>query len=101
MSKNYGSRAAASLKRLYSSREPLTTLAENLVINMGGELPDEKIIARKLYHLKGKTLHGVDALVLLVIPDVRAICIDLSSGEVRTVDAYGVESETQIGGRYA
>ncbi len=87
-----------SMQRLYKKRKPLTGLAIQLVRDMRGE-PPAHIEPGQLYQLQGKKLHGVDSLALLVIPDLRAIVIDLSTGVMASVDKYGVRSTTLIGGR--
>ena len=96
---NYTSSNLASLKRLHAQQKSLTELAAEYAVRMKCKLPDEPIEDGRLYQLAGKQLHGVDCMALLVIPNRRAIVIDLSTGIVGSIDKFGIERASQIGGR--
>lgn len=89
----------ASLQKLYSQKPSLLDLAAHLAVDMKAVLPSEPLEAGKAYQLPGKSLHGVDCLLLTIIPNLRAVCIDLSTGVVASVDQHGVRSTATIGRR--
>lgn len=88
-----------SRESMHGVRKSLTQHGSELAESMKGHLPAEPIEAGKVYQLPGKALQGVDCLILLVIPDNRAVCIDLSTGVVGSVDRFGVRKTMIIGGR--
>lgn len=88
-----------SLKRLHGDRKCLIELAGGYATRMKAVLPVEPLEAGVMYQLGGKQLHGVDCFLLLIVPNRRAILVDFSTGVVGSVDKYGVERVSMIGGR--
>lgn len=87
-----------SLARLHGTRQlSLIEHANQLIADMKGLLPESGIEHGVLHQLPGKTCNGVLATSILV-SDINATFIDLSTGVVVTVDDIGRRRTSLIGG---